>query len=81
MKSNYIYPVNIGNTEDYTILELSKMVIELTNSDSKIEYKDLPIDDPKIRKPDISRAKKILGWEPKITIKEGLNYMINEIRL
>ena len=81
MKSNYIYPVNIGNTEDYTILELSKMVIELTNSDSQIEYKDLPIDDPKIRKPDISRAKKILGWEPKISIKEGLNYMINEIRL
>ena len=65
----------------YTILELSKMVIELTNSDSQIEYKDLPIDDPKIRKPDISRAKKILGWEPKISIKEGLNYMINEIRL
>ena len=65
----------------YTILELSKMVIELTNSESQIEYKDLPIDDPKIRKPDISRAKKILGWEPKISIKEGLNYMINEIRL
>lgn len=77
MKSDYIYPINIGNDKEYTISELCKLTIKLTNSNSKIEYKDLPIDDPKKRKPDISKAKKILNWEPKVSIVDGLLKIID----
>jgi len=69
-------PVNIGNPNEITIQEIAKEIIELTNSKSKIVYKDLPIDDPKVRQPDISKAKSILGWEPKVSRKEGLEKTI-----
>ena len=65
-------PVNIGNPVEFTILELAEKVIEMTNSKSKIIYKPLPSDDPMMRKPDISLAKKELNWEPKIMLEEGL---------
>lgn len=65
-------PVNIGNPEETTILEFAKEIIELTGSNSKIVYEDLPDDDPKIRQPDISKARRVLDWEPKVDRKEGL---------
>ena len=70
--SNESMPVNIGNPNEVTIEEFAKEVIRLTNSKSKIIYKELPVDDPKVRKPDITRAKTILGWEPKVSREEGL---------
>jgi len=71
-KDNFIGPVNIGNPTEYSVLDLAKMITELTLSKSKIVFKDLPEDDPKKRKPDISLAKKMLRWEPKVDIKDGL---------
>lgn len=76
MMSDYKLPMNIGNPEEITMLDLAKEIIELTNSKSKIVFKDLPIDDPKIRQPDITKVKKMLGWEPKIKRKDGLNKTI-----
>jgi len=69
-------PVNTGNPEEFTILELAEKVIALTGSSSPIEFKPIPTDDPKQRRPDISLAKKKLGWEPKIPIEEGLQHTI-----
>ena len=65
-------PMNIGNPNEITIEDLAKIIIELTNSSSLIEYKDLPQDDPKQRKPDISLAKSTLSWEPKVSLEDGL---------
>ena len=67
-----IGPINIGNPGEFTILELAEKVIKLTGSKSKIVRQPLPSDDPKQRKPDISKAKKILDWEPKVNLEEGL---------
>ncbi len=72
LMSNEHEPVNIGNPDEITIGEFAEEVIELLNSDSKIVYKPLPVDDPKVRRPDISKAKKVLGWEPKVSRREGL---------
>ncbi|MDR2954181.1 MAG: SDR family oxidoreductase [Prevotella sp.] len=69
---SFIGPVNTGNPGEFTMLELANLVLELTNSKSKLVFKPLPSDDPKQRKPDISLAKKELGWEPKIALKDGL---------
>lgn len=72
-----IGPVNIGNPHEFTMLELAKKVIDLTNSKSKITFLSLPGDDPKKRKPDISRAQKVLsGWEPTVELEEGLKKTI-----
>ncbi len=68
-------PVNIGNPNEFTILELAQKVIEVTNSNSQIVFKPLPNDDPKQRQPDISLAKKVLNWEPKVQLLEGLEQM------
>ena len=65
-------PINVGNPSEFTIRELAELVIELTGSTSKLVYEPLPPDDPKQRKPDIARAKAILGWEPQIKIRDGL---------
>jgi dTDP-glucose 4,6-dehydratase len=70
--SNYPHPVNIGNPEELTILQLAKEIIALTNSPSRIRFEPLPEDDPKRRRPDITLATKILNWEPKVSLKEGL---------
>jgi dTDP-glucose 4,6-dehydratase len=74
MMSDFAEPVNIGNPEEMTVLEFAKVVIEITESDSQIVFKDLPVDDPKIRRPDISRAKEVLGWEPKVGLGETVGY-------
>jgi dTDP-glucose 4,6-dehydratase len=70
-------PVNIGNPDEFTILEFANLVLELTKTKSKMEFVELPQDDPKKRKPDISKAKKILGWEPKVSLKQGLERTID----
>jgi len=70
--SNQPGPVNIGNPDEFTILEFAKMVIEMSGTKSKIIYKPLPTDDPKQRKPDITLAKKYLKWIPKVKLREGL---------
>ena len=72
MMSDYDMPMNIGNPEEVTILELAKEIIQLTGSRSKIIFQDLPQDDPKVRQPDITKAKNMLGWEPKVHRQEGL---------
>ena len=69
-------PVNTGNPNEFTVLDLAKKVIELTGSKSKIKFNDLPIDDPMQRKPDISLAKEKLGWRPQIELELGLNKLI-----
>ncbi len=69
-------PINLGNPGEFTIRELANIVIEKTNSDSKIDYLPLPVDDPTRRQPDITRAKEILGWQPTIALSEGLDTTI-----
>ncbi len=82
--SNEAEPVNIGNPDEITIKEFAEEVIKQTDSKSKIVYKPLPVDDPKVRQPNIEKAKKILGWKPKIGREEGLKitveYFKNQIR-
>ncbi|WP_133585805.1 UDP-glucuronic acid decarboxylase family protein [Sphingobacterium yanglingense] len=70
--SDYPYPVNIGNPEELTILQLAQEIITLTNSPSRIRFEPLPEDDPKRRRPDITLATKILNWAPKVSLNEGL---------
>jgi len=72
LKSDYAHPVNIGNPDEISILDFAKEIIELTGTDQKVVFKDLPKDDPKQRKPDITRAKDILNWEPQVSRKDGL---------
>jgi dTDP-glucose 4,6-dehydratase len=76
MESGVHEPVNIGNPIEMTLLEMAKTVIELTESRSEIVFEALPVDDPKVRQPDISRAKDLLGWEPEIDLREGLRKTI-----
>jgi dTDP-glucose 4,6-dehydratase len=72
MQSSESDPVNIGNPHEMTIQELAEKIIALTGSKSRIVSKPLPVDDPKIRQPDITRARTLLGWEPKVPLDEGL---------
>jgi nucleoside-diphosphate-sugar epimerase len=72
MEVDYPYPVNLGNPEEYRVLELAHLVKELTGSPSPITFLPLPEDDPKQRRPDITLARKLLGWEPKVSVREGL---------
>ena len=73
-------PVNIGNPAEMTIKQIAETIIEMTGSTSKIIYKPLPVDDPKVRKPDITRARTLLGWEPKVELREGLTRTIDYFR-
>jgi dTDP-glucose 4,6-dehydratase len=73
-------PVNLGNPVEFTIFEFGKLVIKLTATKSKIIYKSLPQDDPRQRKPDISRAKKLLSWQPEVNLEQGLKKTINWFR-
>jgi dTDP-glucose 4,6-dehydratase len=72
LQSEENLPVNIGNPHEMTVLEFARKIIELTASKSAIVYKPLPQDDPQVRQPDITKAKKILGWEPKVPLEQGL---------
>jgi len=73
-------PTNIGNPVEFTILECAKVVLEVTGSQSKIRYEPLPQDDPKQRRPDIGKAKRLLGWEPKIDLRAGLQLSLDYFR-
>jgi dTDP-glucose 4,6-dehydratase len=72
LMSDITEPVNIGNPDEIPMLQLAKEIIEITGSKSKIVFKELPEDDPKVRQPDITKAKKLLNWEPKVNRKDGL---------
>jgi len=78
--SDVIEPVNIGNPDEIPILQLAKEIIELTRSKSKIVFKELPQDDPKIRQPDITRARQHLNWEPRVSRREGLKKTLEYFR-
>lgn len=75
-----IGPLNLGNPAEYTILELAETVLKLTNSQSKLIFKNLPPDDPTMRQPDISRAKALLNWQPKVNLEDGLKETIAYFR-
>ena len=77
LMSNESDPVNIGNPDEISIKEFAEEVIKLTETNSKIVYKDLPLDDPKVRQPNITRAKQLLKWEPKVDRSEGLKITID----
>ena len=77
MESNQNDVFNIGNPNEITVNELASTIINLTNSNSKLINKDLPQDDPKQRRPDITKAKKLLNWEPVVKLKDGLNQTID----
>src|SRR3954451_4987943 len=70
-------PVNLGNPSEMSLVELAKLIIELTESRSEIVFEALPIDDPQVRQPDITRARQLLGWEPEVDIREGLRHTID----
>ncbi len=72
LNTDYHEPVNIGNPDEITILEFAEEILKHTNSKSKITFNELPVDDPKVRQPDITLARKLLGWEPKISRSEGI---------
>ena len=74
-------PVNIGNPHELTVLEIAEKIIQLSGSKSRILFEPLPEDDPKVRRPDISRANQLLGWSPKISLDEGLQHTIDYFRL
>ena len=76
MNSEYSYPINIGNDDEVTINEIASALISILNSESKILYNELPEDDPLKRKPDLTLAKKILNWTPKINNKDGFKMLI-----
>jgi len=69
-------PVNIGNPAEYTLLELAQKVVEATGATSEIVFEALPVDDPKVRQPDITRARQLLGWEPQVSLEEGLRRLL-----
>jgi len=77
MNSSINEPINLGNTEEHTILKFSEIIIKLTQSKSKIVFNPLPVDDPHVRCPDITKAKNELNWEPKISLNNGLTNTIN----
>jgi dTDP-glucose 4,6-dehydratase len=77
-ESDVHLPVNIGNPDEFTLLELAKTVIDVTESRSEIVYEPLPTDDPQQRRPDISRARDLLGWEPEVELREGLRRTIEQ---
>ena len=80
MEADYHLPVNIGNPRELTILEFARLILDLTQSPSRIEYRALPEDDPKTRQPDITRAREVLGWEPQVPVEEGLQKTIEWYR-
>jgi dTDP-glucose 4,6-dehydratase len=77
-ESGYHHPVNIGNPDEFTLLELARAVIDVTGSKSEIVYEALPTDDPQVRQPDTSLAQTVLGWAPEVSLREGLKRTIDE---
>ena len=79
-QSDFHEPVNIGNPREMTIKQFAEEIIRITGAKTGIAYKPLPVDDPKVRQPDISRAKKILGWEPRVAFEDGIRETIEYFR-
>ena len=79
MRGDY-NPTNIGNPNEFTVRQLAELVIELTGATAEIVEKELPVDDPKVRRPDISRARQMLDWEPAIPLREGVGRTIEYFR-
>jgi dTDP-glucose 4,6-dehydratase len=77
-ESDQHLPVNVGNPDEFTLLELAQTVIEVTGASSEIVFEALPTDDPKQRQPDISLAREVLGWEPEVTLREGLTRTLDQ---
>ena len=77
-ESGHHDPVNIGNPNEFTLLELAQAVVELTGSRSEIVHEALPTDDPKVRRPDITLARDLLGWEPRVELRDGLQRTVAE---
>ncbi|MEO8071343.1 MAG: GDP-mannose 4,6-dehydratase, partial [Acidobacteriota bacterium] len=80
MESSQNEPINIGNPHEMSIEEMARLIIKMTGSKSKLAFKPLPTDDPKVRQPDITRARTLLGWEPKVSLAEGLTSTIDYFR-
>lgn len=80
MMSEYHEPVNIGNPREMTIREFAEQIIHLTGTSAQMEFKPLPVDDPKVRQPDISLANRLLGWEPKVSFEDGIRETIDYFR-
>jgi dTDP-glucose 4,6-dehydratase len=74
--SDFHEPVNLGNPREMTIKQFANEIIRITGTKSAIEYKPLPIDDPRVRQPNITRAKEVLGWEPRVDFEEGIKTTI-----
>ncbi len=80
MNGEHTGPINLGNPDEYTILELAQAVQKMVNPDAEIIFKPLPTDDPKRRRPDITRAKTLLGWQPTVPLQEGLKLTVEDFR-
>jgi dTDP-glucose 4,6-dehydratase len=80
MLSDVNDPVNIGNPRETTIEEIARTIVRMTGSKSRLVYRELPVDDPKVRQPDITRARTLLGWEPKVSLEQGLEHTIGYVR-
>ncbi len=80
MLSDERYPVNLGNPREMTILEFAEHIRQMTGTKSEIIFHDLPEDDPKQRKPDITKARTVLGWEPRVTLEDGLRETVAYFR-
>jgi dTDP-glucose 4,6-dehydratase len=80
MNSSVNDPVNIGNPNEMTLLDLAKLIIRLSGSRSDLRFIPLPVDDPKVRQPDITRARTLLGWEPRVDVEQGLRETVDWYR-
>jgi dTDP-glucose 4,6-dehydratase len=80
MMSDVTEPVNIGNPQEMTVLQLAQTIVRLTGNHNDIIFKPLPVDDPRVRQPDITRARTLLGWEPRVALEEGLRHTIDYFR-
>jgi dTDP-glucose 4,6-dehydratase len=80
LEADHHLPINIGNPHEMTVLEFAHRIIVLTNSRSSVVYKPLPEDDPQVRQPEITKARKILGWEPRVNLEDGLKKTIEYFR-
>jgi dTDP-glucose 4,6-dehydratase len=80
MMSNHVLPMNIGNPEEISMEQLAREIIQLSGSKSRIVFKPLPEDDPKVRQPDIAIARKVLKWEPKVSRQDGLRKTLEYFR-
>jgi dTDP-glucose 4,6-dehydratase len=80
LRSDYDGPVNIGNPHEMSVLDFARLIIRLTGSPSQVAFKPLPVDDPKVRQPDIALARKLLGWEPRVSLEDGLGETITYFR-